>query len=148
MIDINLKLDRMPARSPLPIAALPYVMSFLIIIRGSAIAAILASLLIPQVHAQTQAAMNAQARSEFVQAAAELNRTYEALLTKLPDAEGKEKLKKAQRAWLAFRDAEAAFVAQSPNNRTLTTAVGSSHEVPVDRPDVVIDQVKDMLKKI
>ncbi|PYJ14103.1 MAG: hypothetical protein DME93_00950 [Verrucomicrobia bacterium] len=111
MIDMNLKLDRMPARSPLPIAALPYVMSFLIIIRGSAIAAILASLLIPQVHAQTQAAMNAQARSEFVQAAAELNRTYEALLTKLPDAEGKEKLKKAQRAWLAFRDAEAAFAA-------------------------------------
>ena len=111
MIDMNLKLDRMPARSPLPIAALPYVMSFLIILRGSAIAAILASLLIPQVHAQTQAAMNAQARSEFVQAAAELNRTYEALLTKLPDAEGKEKLKKAQRAWLAFRDAEAAFVA-------------------------------------
>ena len=108
---MNLKLDRMPARSPLPIAALPYVMSFLIIIRGSAIAAILASLLIPQVHAQTQAAMNAQARSEFVQAAAELNRTYEALLTKLPDAEGKEKLKKAQRAWLAFRDAEAAFAA-------------------------------------
>ena len=111
MIDMNLKLDRMPARSPLPIAALPYVMSFLIIIRGSAIAAILASLLIPQVHAQTQAAMNVQARSEFVQAAAELNRTYEALLTKLPDAEGKEKLKKAQRAWLAFRDAEAAFAA-------------------------------------
>ena len=111
MIDMNLKLDRMPARSPLPIAALPYVMSFLIILRGSAIAAILASLLIPQVHAQTQAAMNAQARSEFVQAAAELNRTYEALLTKLPDAEGKEKLKKAQRAWLAFRDAEAAFAA-------------------------------------
>jgi len=111
MIDMNLKLDRMPARSPLPIAALPYVMSFLIIIRGSAIAAILASLLIPQVHAQTQAAMNAQARSEFVQADAELNRTYEALLTKLPDAEGKEKLKKAQRAWLAFRDAEAAFAA-------------------------------------
>ena len=111
MIDMNLKLDRMPARSPLPIAALPYVMSFLIILRGSAIAAILASLLIPQVHAQTQAAMNAQARSEFLQAAAELNRTYEALLTKLPDAEGKEKLKKAQRAWLAFRDAEAAFAA-------------------------------------
>jgi pimeloyl-ACP methyl ester carboxylesterase len=47
-----------------------------------------------------------------------------------------------------WRDAEAAFVAQSPTNRTLTTAVGSSHEVPVDRPDLVIEEVKDMLKKI
>jgi pimeloyl-ACP methyl ester carboxylesterase len=47
-----------------------------------------------------------------------------------------------------WRDAEAAFVAQSPTNRTLTTAVGSSHEVPVDRPDLVIEQVNDMLKKI
>jgi hypothetical protein len=32
-------------------------------------------------------------------------------LAKLPDAEGKEKLKQSQRAWLAFRDAEAAFAA-------------------------------------
>jgi uncharacterized protein YecT (DUF1311 family) len=73
--------------------------------------ALLVSLLIPctHVHAQTQAGMNAQARAEFVQADAELNKTYEALLRKLPDAEGKEKLKQSQRAWLTFRDAEAAF---------------------------------------
>ena len=45
------------------------------------------------------------------QADAELNKTYEALLKKLLDAEGKEKLKHSQRAWLAFRDAEAAFAA-------------------------------------
>jgi len=32
-------------------------------------------------------------------------------LAKLPDAESKEKLKQIQRAWLAFRDAEAAFAA-------------------------------------
>jgi uncharacterized protein YecT (DUF1311 family) len=37
--------------------------------------------------------MNAQARAEFVQADAELNKTYEALLAKLPDAGSKEKLK-------------------------------------------------------
>ena len=75
--------------------------------------ALLISLLIPvaQIHAQTQAAMNAQARAEFVKADAELNKAYEALLTKVPDAEGKEKLKESQRAWLAFRDAEAAFAA-------------------------------------
>lgn len=48
----------------------------------------------------------------------------------------------------AWRDAEAAFVAASPTNRTLTTAVGSSHEVSLERPDLVIHEVKDVLKKI
>jgi Uncharacterized protein conserved in bacteria len=82
-------------------------MRFLIVLRGGAIAAILASLLIPQLHAQTQAAMNAQARAEFEQADAELNKTYQAVLKELPDAESKQKLKEAQRAWIASRDAEA-----------------------------------------
>jgi len=74
-------------------------------------AALLVSLLISvtQIQAQTQAAMNAQARAEFVKVDAELNRTYEALLAKLPDAESKEKVKQSQRAWVAFRDAEATF---------------------------------------
>ena len=66
---------------------------------------------VAQIHAQTQAAMNVQARAEFERADAELNKTYEALLTKVPDAEGKEKLRQSQRAWLAFRDSEAAFAA-------------------------------------
>jgi hypothetical protein len=59
-------------------------------------AALLIWLLIPvaEIHAQTQAAMNAQARAGFVQADAELNKTYEALLTKRPDAESKQKLRK------------------------------------------------------
>jgi uncharacterized protein YecT (DUF1311 family) len=76
-------------------------------------AALLLSLVISAVniYAQTQAAMNAEARADFKRADAELNKTYEALLKKLPDAESKEKLKQSQRAWLAFRDAEAAFAA-------------------------------------
>jgi uncharacterized protein YecT (DUF1311 family) len=82
-------------------------MRFLILLRGGAIAAILASPFIPQIHAQTQAAMNAQARAEFEQADAELNKTYQALVKKLPDAESKQKLKETQRAWIASRDAEA-----------------------------------------
>ncbi len=67
--------------------------------------ALLVSLLVPiaQMRAQTQAAMNAQARAEFERADAELNTTYQSVLAKLPDAEGKEKLKKRQRAWLTFR---------------------------------------------
>jgi uncharacterized protein YecT (DUF1311 family) len=77
------------------------------------VTAVLFSLLVPvaQIHAQTQAAMNAEAWADFKKADAELNKTYEALLKKLPDAGSKEKLKQSQRAWLAFRDAEAAFAA-------------------------------------
>jgi len=55
--------------------------------------------------------MNAQARADFERADSERNKTYEALLTKLSDTESKQKLKESQRAWLAFRDAEAAFAA-------------------------------------
>src|SRR6266436_9869073 len=60
-------------------------------------------------NAQNQAEMNRQAAKDFHNADAELNSTYAALMAKLPDAESKRKLKESQRAWLAFRDAEAAF---------------------------------------
>lgn len=88
-------------------------------------AALLISLPVPvaQVQAQTQADMNAQARAEFVQADAELNKTYEALLKKLPDAEGKEKLKQRQRAWLAFRDAEAAFASDQVRGGSMAPTI-------------------------
>jgi uncharacterized protein YecT (DUF1311 family) len=52
------------------------VMRFLIVLRGGAIAAILGSLLIPQINAQTQAEMNATAREDFARADADLNKTY------------------------------------------------------------------------
>jgi uncharacterized protein YecT (DUF1311 family) len=88
-------------------------------------AALLVSLLVPvsQIRAQTQAAMNAQARAEFVQADAELDRTYEALLRKLPDAEGKENLKQSQRAWLAFSDAEATFASDQVRGGSMAPTI-------------------------
>ena len=61
--------------------------------------------------AQTQSEMNTQARSEFERADAELHKTYDALLARLSDAESKQKLEASQRAWIAFRDAEASFAA-------------------------------------
>ncbi len=67
--------------------------------------------------------MNTQARAEFEQTDAELNKTYEALLTKLPDAGSKEKLKQSQRAWLAFRDAEAAFVADQARGGSMASTI-------------------------
>jgi uncharacterized protein YecT (DUF1311 family) len=75
------------------------------------------------VHAQTQASMNAQARSEFEKADTELNKTYEALLKKLPDAQNKQDLKASQRAWLVFRDAEAAFVANQANGGSIAPTI-------------------------
>ena len=98
-------------------------MKFLIVLRGGAVAAILASLLIPQIHAQTQAAMNAQARAEFQQADAELNKTYQAVLKKLPDAESKQQLKETQRAWIASRDTEAAHATKEAEGGSMTATL-------------------------
>ncbi|MEU2674966.1 alpha/beta hydrolase [Streptomyces sp. NPDC007164] len=42
-----------------------------------------------------------------------------------------------------WRDAAASFAQDGPN-RTLVTAKGSSHEVPKDRPDLVLKEIEDM----
>ena len=44
--------------------------------------------------------MNAQARAEFERADADLNKTYQSVLAKLPTVESKQKLREAQRAWV------------------------------------------------
>ncbi|MFC5673842.1 alpha/beta fold hydrolase [Streptomyces incanus] len=43
-----------------------------------------------------------------------------------------------------WRDAAASFAQDGPN-RTLVTAKGSSHEVPKDRPDLVLKEIEDMV---
>jgi uncharacterized protein YecT (DUF1311 family) len=98
---------------------------------------------IAQIHAQTQAAMNAQARADFERADAELNKTYETLLTKLPDAEGKEKLKESQRGWLAFRDAEAAFAADQARGGSMAPTI--RYEVMAELTQQRIKQLKARL---
>jgi uncharacterized protein YecT (DUF1311 family) len=80
-----------------------YVISLVLLI------AALVALPTSNANAQSQAEMNCQAAKDFEKADTELNRTYAALMAKVPDAEGKRKLKESQRAWLVFRDAEAAF---------------------------------------
>jgi len=87
-------------------------------------AALLISLSIPvaQIHAQKQAAINAQAHANFARADAELNKTYQALLAKLPAAE-KLKLKETQRAWIASRDAEAASAADKADGGSIAPTV-------------------------
>jgi uncharacterized protein YecT (DUF1311 family) len=58
-------------------------------------------------HAQTQADLNQQSCGELRKADASLNATYSKILKEYGnDAQFISKLKAAQRAWLAFRDAE------------------------------------------
>ena len=57
--------------------------------------------------AQTQAELNAQARKDFAKADVDLNKAYKEVVAKLPPNE-KEKLRDAQRAWVASRDAKGA----------------------------------------
>ena len=59
--------------------------------------------------AQSQQEMNAQARKDFKKADTELNTAYKKVIALLPDEKSVELLRKAQRAWVAFRDANAAF---------------------------------------
>ncbi|MBD0742253.1 hypothetical protein BG418_12270 [Streptomyces sp. CBMA152] len=46
-----------------------------------------------------------------------------------------------------WRQAQQEFVAAAPNRRLLA-AERSSHDVPVDRPDVVISAVQDMVNQV
>lgn len=73
---------------------------------------------VAHIQAQTQAEMNAQARADFAKADVDLNKTYRAVLAKLPNAE-KQKLKDAQRTWVASRDAEAERAAKESAGGTM-----------------------------
>ncbi|HEX8373177.1 MAG TPA: lysozyme inhibitor LprI family protein [Chthoniobacterales bacterium] len=59
---------------------------------------------------QTQREMNEDAQKDFQKADAQLNKVYKQVLA-TADPESQEKLRVAQRNWIAFRDAEAAFEA-------------------------------------
>jgi uncharacterized protein YecT (DUF1311 family) len=98
-----------------------------------------------QVQAQTQAAMNAQARADFKRTDAELNKTYEAVLKKLPDDESKQKLKESQRAWLAFRDAEAAFAADEAHGGSMAPTL--RYETMAELTEQRITQLKSHLEE-
>ena len=109
------------------------------------VTAVLFSLLVPvaQMHAQTQAAMNAEAWADFKKADAELNKTYEAILAKLPDAQSKELLKQSQRAWLVFRDAEAAFAAGPRGTMAPTIRYATMTELTEQRIKRLKTRLKD-----
>ena len=59
-------------------------------------------------HAQSQTEMNMQSRKDYEAVDKRLNATYQKVLASLDEA-GKAKLRDSERAWIAYRDAEAAF---------------------------------------
>jgi uncharacterized protein YecT (DUF1311 family) len=96
-------------------------------------------------HAQTQGQMNQEAAAEFKKADAQLNKIYPQVLAKL-DAEGKEKLKAAQRAWVAFRDAQAELDADTARGGTMAPLLraNSMTQTTEDR----ITQLKAFLQEL
>jgi uncharacterized protein YecT (DUF1311 family) len=84
---------------------------------------LLATCLVTLADAQTESGINRQAHAEFERTDAALKATYEELLTRLPDGESKRKLLESQRAWIAFRDAEACFAADQVRGGTAAPAV-------------------------
>src|SRR5262245_30592982 len=114
----------------------------LVIIGVISVLGVLFSLL--PVHAQTQAMINATARSDFAKADAELNKTYRMVLAKLPDAE-KQKLKETQRAWIASRDAEAAAAAKEASGGSIAPTVRYGRMTDLTRKR--ISELKAMIDK-
>jgi uncharacterized protein YecT (DUF1311 family) len=64
-----------------------------------------------RLQAQSQQEMNQAAAADFEKADAELNVVYKEVLAEQLDEEAVKLLKAAQKAWVAFRDAEAAMAA-------------------------------------
>jgi uncharacterized protein YecT (DUF1311 family) len=97
------------------------------------------------VHAQTEAAMNAQARAEFEKADADLNKTYQAVLAKLPDTESKQKLRETQRAWIASRDAKAARAAKESEGGSMAPTLRYTTMTDLTRQRIT--ELKGMIDK-
>jgi uncharacterized protein YecT (DUF1311 family) len=95
--------------------------------------------------AQTQAEMNQEAAAEFKKADRDLNKLYPQVLAKL-DEEGQAKLKAAQRAWVAYRDAQADLEADMARGGTMAPLLraGSLSATTLER----IEQLRAFLKEL
>ena len=90
-------------------------------------------------NARSQPEINRQAAKDLEKADTELNKTYEALLRKLPDAESKQKVKEKQRAWITSRDAEAARAADEARGGSI---------VPTIRYETMTELTQQRLKQL
>lgn len=83
-------------------------------------------LILSPLAAQTQLDLNAQAGAEFAAADAELNRVYQQIRSRYRgEQQFLNKLRDAQRAWIAFRDAELEAIYPPPASGSMQQAYGS-----------------------
>ncbi|MBC8138841.1 MAG: DUF1311 domain-containing protein [Fibrella sp.] len=92
----------------------------------------------PVAQAQTQFEMNQTELKNYQKADAELNRVYARLMKKL-DKEGAAKLKKAQRAWIAYRDLEMEFAADTARGGSMSPMLHSGAGAQLTK-----DRIKDL----
>ena len=102
--------------------------------------AALAVLPLAGARAQSQMALDETANREFERADARLNIVYRQVLGML-DATGRKKLQKAERAWVAYRDAQADLEADVNRGGTMEPMVYSSTET--DLTDARIKALHD-----
>jgi uncharacterized protein YecT (DUF1311 family) len=95
--------------------------------------------------AQSQHEMNQQAYDAFEKADKELNQIYAKVQAKL-DKEGKEKLKAAQRAWVAFRDAQAELDADIMRGGSAAPMLSAGSKTQSTRKRV--EELKEFLKQL
>jgi len=67
--------------------------------------------------------LNQEAMHAFEQADGRLNKVYGKLLSFPLDAADQKKLRRAQRAWIAFRDAEAEYESKGAEGGSMSTLV-------------------------
>lgn len=110
----------------------------------TAFARFLASLLLltGPLFAQSQFEMNIQAQEDAAKADKVLNQVYKKVLASL-DEDGVKLLKESQRAWIAFRDAEAKFAEDEARGGSMAPLLyfGAVHRLTEER----IKQLKDHL---
>lgn len=92
----------------------------------------------PCASGQTQREMTAQVATEYKSVDARLNKVYQAVLAD-EDAAGKAKLVVAQRAWIAWRDAEAEY-------RCAASAGGSIQ--PMERYLALTELTRERIKML
>lgn len=114
-------------------------------IRLLAIGLAVSTLGLTDLRAQSQHEMNQQAYAAFEKADKELNEIYAKVRAKL-DKEGKEKLKAAQRAWMAFRDAQAELDADLMRGGSAAPMLSAGSKAQSTKKRV--EELKEFLKQL
>src|SRR5436309_3214168 len=96
----------------------------------------------PRGLAQTQSELNTQARADFATTEKQLEVIYHKLAQAL-DSPGRQKLAEAQKAWIAFREAQAALEVDEVRGGTAAASILDATRAELTREQ--IERLKKML---